>query len=418
MKNPSFVNVVCFAAVVSLAMFGLQGAMAAGTDTRVSLKGFGSFGATRTDTNNIAFRRDITQSEGATKSWRIDTDSRLGLQVDFDATDTVHLGVQWVARSHAGNFAEQNLDWAYLRWRPRPDIDVRIGRLGFDTFALSDFRNVGYTYPWIRPPHEFYAPLAPYHFDGADIKGRFSWANGVLTLKANAGHSFLQVPDEDSNVTDASLVVAGSTLTYERDPWQARLGYQYSITVSDQTDEELRTSLDSPMVNAVWPGARSLIDDVSTDAVTHYSSAGLAYDDGVNTAQLEVAYTHTDTNFFPSFVSGYFNFGRRFDRLTLYALVGVAETLSYRVDVPQAVAPIPEIVALRDGLDTALNNNGIDQKSFSLGTRWDARENVALKFQWGHYWFGDDGTKLWTERQLDAIPDEVNVWSVGVDFVF
>jgi hypothetical protein len=306
--------------------------------------------------------------------------------------------VQWVARNHAGDFAEQNLDWAYLRWLLRPDIDVRIGRLGFDTFALSDFRNVGYTYPWIRPPHEFYAPFAPYHFDGADIRGRLSWADGILTLKANAGHASLQLPVEDSDVAEPSLAVAGCTVTYERDVWQARLGYQYGNTISYQTDPDLVNTLDSPMVNAVWPGARSLIDDVSNDAVTHYSSVGLAYDDGVNTAQFEVAYIHSNNNFFPSVASGYFNFGRRFNRFTLYALVGVAQTLSYRVDVSLPAATIPEIVTLRDSLDTMLNNNGVDQKSFSLGTRWDAIENVAFKFQWSHYWFGDDGTKLWTER--------------------
>jgi hypothetical protein len=93
--------------------------------------------------------------------------------------------VQWVARNHAGAFFEQNLEWAYLRWRPWNDLDLRVGRLGLDVFLLSDYRNVGYAYPWMRPPQEFYAPLFPYHLDGADIAQRFHLGEGFLTLKSS-----------------------------------------------------------------------------------------------------------------------------------------------------------------------------------------------------------------------------------------
>jgi hypothetical protein len=67
-KKHSLVNVVCLVSAVTQVILGLQGAIAASTDTRFSLRGFGSFGATGTDTNHMAFRRYITQREGATKS--------------------------------------------------------------------------------------------------------------------------------------------------------------------------------------------------------------------------------------------------------------------------------------------------------------------------------------------------------------
>ena len=154
-----------------------------------SFKAFGTLAAIGTDNDNIGFRRDYTQDYGANSHWGLGTDSRLGLQLDADFSREFHAAVQWVARNHAGNFIEQNLEWAFLRWRPRDDLDLRLGRLGFDAFLLSDYRNVGYAYPWMRPPSDFYGPLFTYHFDGADLARRFSLGEGYLTLKAYAGHS-------------------------------------------------------------------------------------------------------------------------------------------------------------------------------------------------------------------------------------
>jgi hypothetical protein len=61
----------------------------------------------------------------------------------------------------------------------------------------------------------------------------------------------------------------------------------------------------------------------------------------------------------------------------------------------------------------------VDEKSLSLGLRWDVGEHIALKTQWSYYWLGQNGPALWrTPASGGPTPDAVNVWSVGMDFVF
>lgn len=384
-----------------------------------TLSGFGSFGASGTDTDQLGFRRDTSQANGVTRSWGVDTDSRLGLQLDVDFNESWHAGAQWVARNHTGDFVEQNLDWAYLRWRPVADLDLRIGRLGVDLFMLSDYRNVGYAYPWIRPPHEFYGNLSLYHFDGADIAKKFAVGEGYLTLKGFGGHTFLQLPSPDGSVVDAGVVVEGASLAYEQGDWRARIGYGHSESVTEGPGQALFDVLDSPAINAVWPGARSLIEKLATQGKeVHYSSIGLAFDDGVWLAQVEGSYVDTNLSSYPSFASGYLSVGRRVASFTPFLLLGIEETLNDRVKIPEPLLPIPQVIALRNTIDNALNNNSVDEKSVSLGLRWDAYQNIALKAQWSHFWLGNNGTSLWVKQTSGPTPNNIDVWSVGVDFIF
>ncbi len=103
---------------------------------------------------------------------------------------------------------------------------------------------------------------------------------------------------------------------------------------------------------------------------------------------------------------------------TPYVLLGIAETLNDAVDVPPLLLPIPQLQAFRSAVDHVLNGNGVDEKSVSLGVRWDVYENIAVKAQWSHYWLGQNGAQLWVEPASGPTPDQVNVWSVGVDFMF
>lgn len=386
----------------------------------LSVKGFGTLGASGADNDGLKFRRDIKQGRGVSSGWGIDTDSRLGLQLDADFNNAWHATVQWVARNYTGDFVEQNLDWAFLRWRPLDDLDIRAGRMGFDVFMLSEYRDVGYAYPWIRPPHEFYAGLPVYHFDGMDIAKKFSIGEGRLTVKVFGGYSFNQVPIGLSDQADQSYTLAGAKLAYEQGNWSARIGYNYSLNNLElSTLHPLMNALNDPALGAVWPDAPDLAGKMSTkDKAVHFSSIGLAYDDGLWLAQAEGSYIHSELSVYSSVASGYLSVGRRVGKLTLYSLLGISETLTDRVNVSAPLAPIPALSELRNATDLALNTNGVDEKSVSLGLRWDITENVDLKTQWSHYWLGNNGSALWLRPATGVADDTVNVWSVGMDFIF
>lgn len=415
MKNIIFLLTAAFLLVGTMAAFAKD------TYPNFTVKGFGTLGAGGTDTDRLGFRRNIKQTPGATDNWGYAIDSRLGLQLDVDINESWHAAAQWVARNNTGDFFEQNLDWFFLRWRPVDDLDIRVGRLGFDVFMLSEYRNVGYAYLWMRPPHEFYAGLPVDHFDGADIAKKFEVGDGTLTIKAFGGYSFFQVPTTGSSKSaEQGLTVAGGKLAYEYGNWNARIGYNYSLNNNELAPlQPLLDALNSAPVNAVWPGAQSLVQQISSkNKAVHFSSIGLAYDDGLWLAQMEASYIHSDVGTYPSVASGYFSAGRHFGKVTLYSLFGISESLNSRVELSNPLFPVPAVVELRNAADQVLNNNGVDEKSVSLGLRWDVSEHIDLKTQLSHYWLGNNGAALWLKPASGPIPDTVNVWSVGMDFVF
>jgi hypothetical protein len=384
-----------------------------------SFKAFGSMAAIGTDTGNIGFRRDFTQSVGATSDWRGDIDSRLGVQVDADIDQEFHATVQWVARNHAGNFIEQNLEWAFLRWRPRDDLDLRMGRLGFDAFLLSDYRNVSYAFPWMRPPTEFYAPIFAYHFDGADIAKKFNVADGYLTLKGYGGYSATETMDKSgTSLSRLEGALFGVNLVYETGNWRTRLGFARIQPTQDVRINALGL-IDNPMTFAVWPGVQSIIDNLTVkNKPLHYSSIGLSYDDGVWPLQAEAAYIDSNIAALPSMATAYLSVGRRVSTVTLYSLFGIAESVNRRVVLPEPLTPNPVLLDLKNSIDQTINGNGVDQLSLSLGGRWDVYNNVALKAQWSHFWLGSNGNFFWLQSDAVATPKEVNLWSFGVDFVY
>lgn len=408
----------------ALAALALLAAPAWADGPAFSFKGFGTLGVVGTDTDHIGFRRDFTQTGGATHhgdAETVDIDSRLGLQVDADFNRAFHATVQWVARNHAGDFFEQNLEWAFLRWRPRDDLDIRAGRIGADAFMLSDHRNLGYAYPWMRPPHEFYALLVPYHFNGADITQRFALGEGYLSVKAYGGYSLNQMSSLLQHTRDTTLrtVLYGGNLTYESGDWRARLGYAQVDTLNDLGQSSLYQTLEDPLVNLLWPGAQSLIPALKIEhKQIHYGSVGLAYDDGLWQIQTEASYAgSSNIQQFPSLLSGYLSLGRRFGHVTVYGLYGVVESLNDHRTLPKTAVPLAPVEALRSYVNTLLDGIQADEQSASLGLRWDVYENIALKAQWSHFWLGRDGALYWTDPE-PPIPTQVNVWSVGVDFVF
>ena len=196
----------------------------------VSIKGFGSLSIVGTDTNTIGFYRDRSQAHNIKDSWGVTPDSRLGLQLDVNFNQTLQMTLQWVTRDHAGDFFEQNLEWAFLRWHPLSDLDIRVGCLGTDVFLSSDYRNLSYSYPWMRPPYEFYGTIPIYHYDGFDTAKRYTINNGYLTLKMFAGYSTNQLISNPGNALfDFNAPVAGGNLTYEYNNWRTKLRNENSI---------------------------------------------------------------------------------------------------------------------------------------------------------------------------------------------
>jgi len=387
-----------------------------------SVSGFGSFGYVGTDTNSLGFIRNRTQTKSATKSGEsgggVTTDSRLGIQLDVDFSDSLHTTVQWIARDQAGDFFEQNLELAFISWRPAYDLDIRAGRLALDTFLISDTRNVGFSYPWMRPPSDFYSKIPVYHFDGADIAKQFSIDSGYLTVKVFAGYAMSDLFG-DVGMFDMEMPLTGISLVYETDNWLMKAVYNFQHIDTEIPNESLLGVINNPQFNAVMPGLSALASDASLkDTNLHYMSLGTRYDDAVWLMHAEISYLESETAVVGDVLSGYMSIGRRFSDFTLYSVYGIAHGINKHVDIPTPIVSDSRLLGLQSSLDLAINNNTPKQQSFSVGARWDVYPKIALKTQWVHYWFEDNGSAYWLHLDDATEPSQVNVWSVGVDFIF
>jgi hypothetical protein len=427
-KSPKIIE----SSKILLVCFGFLHGMDAVAENKpsfLSIKGFGTLAGTGTDSDLVGFRRDIALIKGTRKNWDITNDSRLGIQIDAKFTDTLHVTVQWVARNREGNFIEQNLEWAFLSWDIQPDLKLRAGRLGADVFMLSDYRNVGYAYPWIRPPHEFYGNIPYYHFDGIDITKKFDLDGGLLSIKALTGYSFNQLPTYLDIIYDQESFNLGASIQYEKDNWRFKVGYAHLDMMSEVPFDKYKSAefpidlfLDPAnrgLLEAFWPGVGNVLDRLPVKGKeVNYASLGAAYDDGVWLAQAEMSYIGTNTTWYPSQASGYINFGRRFSSLTVYSLLGITKSLPNDVLIPTPPPGLGDLSAAYTALNSAINKNDVNEKSISLGLRWDFYTNMAFKAQWSHFWLGKDGDRTWVSNTNAMFPDHVNVFSVGVDFIF
>jgi hypothetical protein len=405
--------------IVLVCLISVANCVQADDGIRWNFSGFGTLAATGTDTNQIGFYRDLSEADSVKQNWSLTNDSRLGLQLDALINPEWQATVQWIARDHVGNFFEQNLEWAFVRWRAANDVNVRLGRVALDAFMLSEYRNVDYAYPWMQPPHEFYALLPVYHFDGFDLVKSFDLDDDAhWSFKFFGGHNTSQLV-VNNTVTGGSMPLVGLNTLYETTNWRARASYVYLNLdgYKSSSADALYNAMQSPALNQVLPNIQSIAPLLVRNGYSiHFASAGWAYDDSVWLLQAEGGYVNTNTFLVPSTASGYLSLGRHFGKVTLYSLLGISQSQSPNIQLPNPVVALPSVVAFRQSLDF-MNRTTISEQSVSLGARWDVIENVALKTQWTHYWLGANAP-LWNTQNATTIPQEVNVMSVGMDFVF
>ncbi|MDH5547221.1 MAG: hypothetical protein OEZ43_16665 [Gammaproteobacteria bacterium] len=90
-------------------------------------------------------------------------DTHFGLNVSRDVTDNLQVAGQlWASGAEGGTF-EMMLDWAYASLRVAEGLSVNGGKIKYPNLIVSEYIDVGITYPWARPPQELY---------GFDVEGR------------------------------------------------------------------------------------------------------------------------------------------------------------------------------------------------------------------------------------------------------
>ncbi|USD62419.1 porin [Vibrio sp. SCSIO 43140] len=365
-------------------------------DLRIS--GFGSVGIGKS--NNDAGYAEYT-------SERIDTkqDTIAGIQFDFDINDKAKFTTQLVANGRY-NF-EPSIEVAYLSYQ-FDGFTARAGKMRTPLFMYSDYLDVGYAYPMIRPSQEVYEHIIINSYTGADLLIPFSIGETTLQIQPFAGVS--QVEERDSTWGEVDLNnTFGLTAHWYVDDFTFRGSYVQAKTSYDAPSDLTMGSV--PSIYAV-PYANHVLDDKKATFI----SAGAQYDNGNLLAVVEGMDMKLEGRFSDvQAISGLV--GYRLGSWTPYLASGWNKTTD-NDERGNPTGTLPVQLGIHQG-EMALND--FERLSYSVGTRWDFAKNIALKADVTYVDYkgtsgglpGNVDTSTSTIKYSDSF-----VYSASIDFVF
>ncbi|HUH36515.1 MAG TPA: porin [Spongiibacteraceae bacterium] len=381
-------------------------------DQRFSWAGFGTLGVVYNDTDDMQFVRDLNQPSGPAGEWSTEPDTLLGLQARYRFTHKLDATVQLVSRyTYTSSYAPQ-VTWANLKYSPNAGMDLRLGRMGWDIYMLSDSRNVGYSYLWVRPPLEYFGLQQISHIDGADAVFRGELAGGLAWLKVYAGLADEELPSLGSRNYDLKgSEVYGAHINYQTRHWWFRVGYA-NATLDQELDslEPLLTGLNATGL----PSAAAAADELGLEgAEIRQWTAGVVYERGAFLSQLMFDHSTSDSLTFPDHQSWYFLLSYRVGEFTPY--VSIAQTDASRDTVDTGLAGFaPQLDA---AAQAAAEASLTDQRSVAMGVRYDFMPKLALKLQIDQL-DAKNGRSMLVRNPEPDWDGKATIFSATLDFVF
>ncbi|MDZ7782317.1 MAG: hypothetical protein U5K56_04995 [Halioglobus sp.] len=383
-----------------------------------NFNGYGTFGLVHSSEDQADFVADIFDPDGAGHSSDVspEVDSRLGLQLSADFTPELSAVGQIVFEQRYDGTYKPEIEWANIRYQITPRLSARAGRVVLPTFLSSEYRNVGYALPWIRPPLEVYRLVPVSSTDAVSLAYRFRTGAFNHALQALYGGRDLDFPGPDNSKVKARDAM---TLAYTLERGAATFFSAYSE--GRLTVETLEPLFDGfrqfgPPGEAI--AARFGVDDKRFELI----SVGAQYDPGEWFVMGELARARNQSVLSDShgmYISGGYRFGSVTPYLTLARVEVDSDTSS--PGVPLEGLPPPR-AGLARVLNAALNDqlgSAPAQKSLSLGARWDFAPDFSLKLQFDHMDLDDGSAGLLIDRQPGFQPGgTVRLYSASIDFVF
>jgi hypothetical protein len=332
-------------------------AMAATSVEGISISGFLTAGTTYADKQLLTAAppgtiatKAVSQDGSIQNTPDFSTDSRLGLQISAKVNPDISVTGQLLAKANKDN-SNVVADWAFASYRVNEPITIRAGKIKFPTFLISDYYEVGYAYPWIRPPQEVYYSNPITTLNGVDVLAKIRLGDMNLLFQPYYGNSRgaqALVPQE---VLPALPAPSGSVV-YTDFTADALHGFNLSLSSDIFTVRygTLQTKVNASAFNVFQDTAKftSIGGTMDWHNVVLYSEGFKREIDGMANAA------------FPNQKGWYTTLGYRFGKwLPLYTTARLSDN-----DNP-----------------TNLFGTPLKQTSQTLGLRYELGSGAALKFE-------------------------------------
>lgn len=310
----------------------------------IEFDGFLSAGFAMHDQKNSVYLDTISDD------LRFDNDSKFGLQITADVSQNMQAVAQVLAAGSDENF-DLDIEWAYLDWALTDSFSLRGGKVKEPVFLISDYIEVGYAYPWIRPPQEVYRNNPINTINGLEALYQADMGEMSFTFQPYLGTNTEGVPGTNggvqfdaSNFYGASIQLASRSFTF-----------QMSFL---QTD-----------VATINISGNPALDPFAQQGDANLISAGLSWD-----VSNFVGYTEVVTRdisgpamegIFPDQDAWYVTLGYRMGNFLPHITIANSEA---------------DPLAGANQLPTT-PNPGVSQDSITLGVRYEINDSAAFKFE-------------------------------------
>lgn len=385
------VLLIVLALTVTMLSFGVVTSAFAGD--RLQLSGFASLGAGRIDRSDMPFMN-------YTDEWSFHTDSIVGGQAQYQFSNRFSATGQVVARGFTfddnDNF-DPVLEWLFLSYQFSPGTQFRIGRMRTPLYLLSDSLEIGYSYPWVRPPVDTYTflltPLG--NFDGADVRMNVDFGDSDLDIQFFTGVSqgeYLSFEIDVEPIYGANFVSHWDNLTL-------RYGLTMSFAdASSKTLNRLASNYDSIIeIPDIDPIFQEIKDSHETSGEWfQYHSLGGQWDyDGWSIIGETYAIVGPGKDFSNDAKGWYLSFSKQIQDFAPYINFGYyknefSDEIANLIDeskskIPEGTPGFGALDVLRTINLSVVENFNESGRTITAGVRYDFLPNAAFKFEMQHF---------------------------------
>lgn len=120
----------------------------------IQWSGYGSIVGGLTLENDETITSDWYDLGQYKNDFTMEAESVIALQARSELTDSVSATMQLVAKG--ADDWDPDIDWFYLTYEANDQLSLAAGRRSIPMYYFSEYIEVGYAYPWIRPPSNLY----------------------------------------------------------------------------------------------------------------------------------------------------------------------------------------------------------------------------------------------------------------------
>lgn len=133
----------------------------------IEISGYATFKAiANSNSDGVSYNRELAKTSYTNFDTR---ESNVGVQLYTDISPKLDMTVVLSTRGGAQQKFNVETEWAYANYKFSSDLSLRIGKVKGPFYMVSDYKDVGYAYPWVSPPEEVYSTNPIRSVNGLDI---------------------------------------------------------------------------------------------------------------------------------------------------------------------------------------------------------------------------------------------------------